>query len=124
MARILLVDDEPLLRETLKTALHAAGYTVALAPNGDAALKLLATEAFDVIVTDVLMPETDGLEMIMRIRKQAKDVRIIAISGGGRTRNMDMLEFAKSFGADTVMAKPFLPKQLIETIKNLMGERI
>lgn len=85
---------------------------------------MLATEAFDVIVTDVLMPETDGLEMIMRIRKQAKDVRIIAISGGGRTRNMDMLEFAKSFGADTVMAKPFLPKQLIETIKNLMGERI
>lgn len=121
MARILLVDDEPLLRETLKTALQAAGYTVALAPNGEVALKTLAAAPFDLVVTDVLMPETDGLEMIMRIRKQSNNVRIIAMSGGGRMRNMDMLEFAKSFGADTVIAKPFLPKELIAAIKNLIG---
>lgn len=122
MARVLLVDDEPLLRETLRTALQAVGFTVVVAPNGDVALKAIASEPFDVIVTDVLMPETDGLEMIMRIRKQSNNVRIIAMSGGGRMRNMDMLEFAKSFGADSVIAKPFLPKQLVALIKSLLGK--
>lgn len=124
MARILLVDDEPLLRETLKTALQGVGHIVAPASNGDAALKMLAAASFDVIVTDVLMPETDGLEMIMRIRKQSNNVRVIAMSGGGRMRNMDMLEFAKNFGADAVIAKPFLPKQLISLINNVTGKTL
>lgn len=124
MARILLVDDELLLRETLKIALQAAGHTVTVAQNGAAALSLLAGESFDVIVTDILMPETDGLEMIMRVRKESGNVRIIAMSGGGRTRNMDMLEFATSFGADAVLAKPFLPKQLISSVADIMGRNI
>lgn len=121
MARILLVDDEPLLRETLRIALQGAGHIVTLAQNGAAALSLLAAESFDVIVTDILMPETDGLEMIMRVRKDSGNVRIVAMSGGGRTRNMDMLEFAASFGADAVLAKPFLPKQLIASVADVMG---
>jgi DNA-binding response OmpR family regulator len=121
MARILLVDDEPLLRETLRIALQAAGHDVSVAQNGAVALALLADQSFDVIVTDVLMPETDGLEMIMRIRKESGNVRIIAMSGGGRTRNMDMLDFAKSFGADAVLPKPFLPRQLISSVTDLMG---
>lgn len=124
MARILLVDDEPLLRETLKIALQAAGHVVSVAQNGTAALALLADQSFDVIVTDVLMPETDGLEMIMRVRKESGNVRILAMSGGGRTRNMDMLDFARSFGADAVLAKPFLPKQLISAVADIMGRNL
>ena len=124
MARILLVDDEPLLRETLKIALQAAGHAVTVAQNGAAALSLLAGESFDVIVTDILMPDTDGLEMIVRVRKESGNVRIIAMSGGGRTRNMDMLEFATSFGADAVLAKPFLPKQLISSVADIMGRNV
>lgn len=125
MARILLVDDEPMLRETLRVALSAAGHAVSIAPDGKAALALLATDAsFDVIVTDILMPETDGLEMIMRARKSSSHVRIIAISGGGRTRNMDVLDFATSFGADAVLAKPFLPKQLIASVEDIMGRNL
>lgn len=124
MARILLVDDEPMLRETLKIALQAAGHAVSVAHNGAAALTLLTAESFDVIVTDILMPETDGLEMIMRVRKESGNVRIIAMSGGGRTRNMDMLDFAKSFGADAVLAKPFLPKQLISSVADILGRNL
>jgi len=124
MARILLVDDEQLLRETLKIALQAAGHVVSLAQNGTAALALLADQSFDVIVTDILMPETDGLEMIRRVRKESGNVRIIAMSGGGRTRNMDMLDFATSFGADAVLAKPFLPKQLIASVADIMGRSL
>lgn len=124
MARILLVDDEPLLRETLKIALQGAGHAVSVAQNGAAALVLLAAESFEVVVTDILMPETDGLEMIMRLRRASGNVRIIAMSGGGRTRNMDVLEFATSFGADAVMAKPFLPKQLISSVADLMGRNL
>ena len=124
MARILLVDDEPLLRETLKIALQAAGHAVSVAQNGTAALALLTDQSFDVIVTDILMPETDGLEMIMRVRKESGNVRIIAMSGGGRTRNMDMLDFATSFGADAVLAKPFLPKQLIASVADIMGRSL
>lgn len=124
MARILLVDDEPLLRETLKIALQAAGHVVSMAQNGAAALALLTDQSFDVIVTDILMPETDGLEMIMRVRKESGNVRIIAMSGGGRTRNMDMLDFATSFGADAVLAKPFLPKQLIASVADIMGRSL
>lgn len=124
MARILLVDDEPLLRDSLTIALQRAGHTVTVAQNGAAALKLLAGKTFDVIVTDILMPETDGLEMIIRIRKDSGNVRIIAMSGGGRTRNMNMLEFATSFGADAVLAKPFLPKQLIASVDDVMGRSL
>lgn len=124
MARILLVDDEPMLRDTLKIALNGAGHTVSVAQNGAAALALLAAESFDIIVTDILMPETDGLEMIMRVRKDSGNVRIIAMSGGGRTRNMDMLDFATSFGADAVLAKPFLPKQLIASVADVMGRSL
>lgn len=121
MARILLVDDEPLLRDSLTIALQRAGHTVSIAENGTAALKLLAGETFDVVVTDILMPDTDGLEMIMRIRKDGGNVRIIAISGGGRTRNVNLLDFAASFGADAVMSKPFLPKQLIASVDGVLG---
>lgn len=124
MVRILLVDDEPLLRDSLTIALQRAGHTVTVAQNGAAALKLLAGKTFDVIVTDILMPETDGLEIIIRIRKDSGNLRIIAMSGGGRTRNMNMLEFATSFGADAVLAKPFLPKQLIASVDDVMGRSL
>lgn len=125
MARILLVDDEPMLRETLRIALSGAGHAVTVAQDGKAALAVLAKDAsFDVVVTDILMPETDGLEMIMRLRKDSGHVRIIAMSGGGRTRNMDMLDFASSFGADAVLAKPFLPKQLIASVQDVMGRSL
>lgn len=123
MARVLLVEDESLLRETLKLALQDAGHSVVSATNGAAALQVIAqmNGSFDIVVTDILMPETDGLETIMRLRKDSQHIAIVAISGGGRTRNMDILDYARSFGADAALAKPFLPKQLLATIDRVLG---
>ncbi|MBS4045125.1 MAG: response regulator [Alphaproteobacteria bacterium] len=116
MARILLVEDEDLLRESLVLALSGAGHSVTDVADGQKALKAFETAQFDIVVTDILMPVTDGLELTRLLRKARQGLYIIAISGGGRTRNMDMLGYAKSFGADTVLAKPFLPKDLIALV--------
>ncbi len=116
MARILLVEDEDLLRESLVLALRGAGHSVTDVADGQRALTEFEKAPFDIVVTDILMPVTDGLELTRLLRKARQDLYIIAISGGGRTRNMDMLGYAKSFGADTVLAKPFLPKDLIALI--------
>lgn len=116
MARVLLVEDEGLLRETLSMALQDAGHMVTACATGAAAMATLEKAQFDVLVTDILMPETDGLELIRRLRKSGSDLRIIAMSGGGRTRNMDMLGYAKSFGADAALVKPFLPRDLLDAI--------
>lgn len=123
MARILLVEDNGLLRESLKLALDQAGHAVATAQNGAVALSMLGSSTFEVIVTDVLMPETDGLEMIMRVRKASQDVKIIAMSGGGRTKNLDVLNFASAFGADMIISKPFTPKQLVDAIERVWSRQ-
>jgi DNA-binding response OmpR family regulator len=120
MALVLLVEDDTLLRDSLRIALQDAGHTVLPAANGAAALLVLDTSIPDIVVSDILMPETDGLELIMRIRKTRPDVKIIAISGGGRTRNMDMLSYAREFGAHATLAKPFLPRQLLSAIEDVM----
>ncbi len=117
MAHILLVEDEDLLRESLVLALKGAGHSVTDVANGQKALQEFEKTPFDIVVTDVLMPVTDGLELTRLLRKTRQDVYIIAISGGGRTRNMDMLGYAKSFGADAILAKPFLPKDLLALIE-------
>ncbi len=121
MAKILLVEDDTLLRNTLGHALQAAGHLITPAQNGVVAQKMIRDTTFDLVVTDVLMPEMDGLELIMSLRKANAGIKVIAISGGGRTRNMDMLEYARSFGADAVLPKPFLPRQLVATVRDLLG---
>jgi len=122
MARILVVDDEPLLRETLRLALTSAGHTVTVAPNGRAGLVAIeADQTIELVVTDILMPETDGLELIMRLRKSGRRLRVIAISGGGRTHNMDVLDFAQTFGADMVLSKPFEPAKLISAVAEIVA---
>ncbi|HEX6957916.1 MAG TPA: response regulator [Ferrovibrio sp.] len=122
MAQILLVEDEILLRDSLQLMLQTAGHSVVTAENGARALDQAARhDGFDVVITDILMPETDGLEAIMLLRRNSRNVRIVAISGGGRTRNMDLLEYAKSFGADAVLAKPFRPDQLLAAIDRVLG---
>lgn len=123
MIRILLAEDDELLRETLRIALEKAGYDVVPASNGVAALNLLRQTEFNVIVTDVLMPEMDGLEVIQSLRKASSDVPIVAISGGGRTRNMDMLEYAREFGADRILPKPLLPRDLIAAVKEVLARK-
>ncbi len=106
MAHILLVDDEPLVRDALASALENKGHSVVKAANGLEGLKRFSERSFDLVVTDVIMPDMEGIGMIMEIRRKAPDTKIIAISGGGRTGNIEFLKMARELGAMAIMKKP------------------
>ncbi len=116
---VLLVEDDEFVRLALRLALVFDGMTVREAKNG----LDLATEDnlrdIDVVVTDIIMPEVEGLDLIMRIRAISKSIPIIAISGGGRSKSDGYLLNAEVFGADAVFSKPVNEDKLIEKIKSL-----
>ncbi|MGA2692059.1 MAG: response regulator [Opitutaceae bacterium] len=107
MKRILLVDDDDLFRRMLALILTKLGYEVREACNGKEAIKLFDDSAPDVVLTDLIMPEKEGLETIAEIRQSHPHVKIIAMSGGGRVSAVDHLRVAKAMGADQILAKPF-----------------
>jgi DNA-binding response OmpR family regulator len=116
MARILLVDDDAIVRETIQYVLLAEPHDVAVAQDGRTALDLFRQSFFDLVITDIIMPEKDGIEIIREMREMRGTIRILAISGGGRIGNTDFLRIAEKLGADAVVAKPFDPDDLIERI--------
>jgi len=120
MARILLIDDDALLRDVVRKYLSLAGHKVAIAIDGREAVQSFESGQFDLVITDILMPEMDGLEVILRLRKKQSDIPILALSGGGRTRNMDVLHHAESFGASALLAKPFMPAELLAIVDKLV----
>jgi CheY-like chemotaxis protein len=107
MSRILLVDDDDVLRKLLRLALVKQGHVVTEARNGKEALVLQRDEAVDLILTDLIMPEREGLETIEEFREKFPTVKIIAMSGGGRVSATDYLKIAKAMGAVGILAKPF-----------------
>ena len=121
MASILLVDDSPEIRRTIERLLTSAGHTVAVAADGAAGLRALETAAFDLVLTDIVMPDMEGLEMIRRIRKTHPSLPIIAMSGGGRGTANDYLGFASNFGAAKTLEKPFAFDVLSAAIDEVLG---
>lgn len=120
MARILVVDDEEAVRATLKLVLEKLGHSVSTASNGNEALKRARAEAYDVVLTDIIMPEKEGIELILELRKStAGRMRIIAMSGGGRSRNLSLLKVAEGFGADAALSKPVSKDALSECLRKL-----
>lgn len=118
--RILVVDDEESVRETLCENLAECGFEVISATDGEAALRRMETGTLpDIIITDIIMPRREGLETIIEIRKKHPQIKIIAISGGGRSKTGDFLELAKKFGAHAVLAKPVDLDELENTIRKL-----
>ncbi|MBX6323495.1 MAG: response regulator [Rhodospirillaceae bacterium] len=115
-ARVLVIDDDDLVRRTITKILGLAGYSVIPASNGVEGLAMLRRWPIDLVLTDIIMPEKEGLEIIIEVRKRMPGLPIIAISGGGRTRNMTFLALGKKLGADRVLTKPFLPKQLLAAV--------
>lgn len=122
MAKILVVDDDPECAALLEAVCQEMGHDVVSAQDGESALRKVRSEAFDVVVTDVLMPEKDGLELLREIRQELPGVKVIAISGGGLLYAEDCLRMAKTFGASQVMLKPLDVRKLQEAIKSLLGE--
>ena len=119
-ARILLVDDDQLVNETLSAILRRAGYVIATAANGDAGLKELRLQEFDLVIMDIVMPHRDGIETILEIRRNNPSQKIIAISGGSLEVDLDYLEYAKKLGADGVLYKPINREQLLTMVGPLL----
>jgi CheY-like chemotaxis protein len=117
---ILVVDDEPGIRELLALMLEGAGHTVVAAEDGLQAPKLLEAHKIDVVITDLLMPERDGLEFITEVRKKHPDVKIIAMSGGGRIARDSYLRIAKNFGAHLLLEKPFNQSSVLAAVESVL----
>lgn len=118
--RILLVDDDDLSRGTIHQMLERAGHAVNSTASGSEALQLFRANRPDLVVTDLIMPDTDGLELIQELRKIDGQVRILAISGGGRVNANEYLTVARKFGAAGILAKPFSNQELKDAISSLM----
>ena len=121
MARILLVDDDRQIRDMLKLTLERAGHSVVEAENGVQAVSNYSADAIDLVITDIVMPEKEGIETIMDLRNINPSVRIIAISGGGRINPDDYLNWARRFGVKHTFTKPVKRDLLLEAINELMG---
>ncbi len=119
MTNVLLIDDDEMVLETFQIILSSDGHNVSTASDGNAGLALCRSQKFDVVVTDVVMPEKDGLEVLMTLRKTNPEVKVVVVSGGGRTSAKDYLEMAKLLGADKVLYKPITATELSETIVEL-----
>ena len=122
MANILVADDEELARFTIREILEAEGHTVVEAKNGVEAIALFNKHPTDLIITDIIMPDKEGIETIIELKRDHPEVKIIAISGGGRTRNLDFLDLAKRYGADVILAKPFSEDELLGALGEVLGQ--
>lgn len=116
MALILLIDDDRELRWTLRLMLEEAGHEVVEAADGVAGVELQSRIEPELIVTDIIMPEKEGIETILDLRRHDPNARIIAISGGGRLTPDDFLSAARRLGAYRSLKKPFRREQLLEAI--------
>lgn len=123
--RLLIADDDPDTRLSLKLLLERAGYEIELAPNGSQALELQRSRPVDVLITDIFMPETDGLETIESFRRDFPNVAIIAMSGGAGPLidSAVYLDTAGIAGADAVLRKPFDVKSLLRALRSIRPDR-
>lgn len=121
MQGILIVEDEKELREMLKISLSRRKFTVLEAENGKEAILHFKPSVTDLVVTDLIMPEEDGLKVIIKLRELKPTIKIIAISGGGKAGPGSYLNFAKVLGADAVFSKPFSLNDLVARIEELLN---
>ena len=115
MASILIIDDQESIRTFLRTILEAAGYEVREASNGRVGLDLYRHKPTDLVITDILMPELNGLDMIVELTREFLDAKVIAISGSGEGKNT--LDHAKLLGARQTFRKPFSLPRFLDAVK-------
>jgi DNA-binding response OmpR family regulator len=118
--KVLVIDDDAKIRRVLDLKLRKAGYQVIAAADGDAGLNLFKAQQPDIIITDILMPGREGLETIIELRRHSPEVKIIAVSGGGRVGAEKYLDLAKKFGAQRTFTKPFIGKEVLQAVRELL----
>jgi len=121
MARILVIDDDRAIRLTLEVILQSGGHEVVCASDGDEGIAAVASATPQLIITDIIMPNKEGLEMIMQIRARDTRTPILAMSGGGRVGTADFLKMALKVGANEILLKPFERHELNTAVARLLG---
>lgn len=124
MKKILVIDDDELILMTFRNLLKKEGFNVVEAQNGNLGIELYKSENPDLVVTDLLMPDKEGLETISDIRAINPSSKIIAMSSGGNTQNMSFLALAKKLGANRVLQKPFKPAEMLQAVKGLINAEL
>ncbi len=119
--RILVIDDDPVVRGMLAEMLRREGYEVDEADDGRAGMRKFREVPATLVITDVVMPEQEGLETLMQLRHASKTVKVIAISGGGRVGPDAYLNSARTLGADAILAKPFGREELLELVAKVLA---
>jgi CheY-like chemotaxis protein len=119
MNNVLVIDDDDEMRDFVLNLLRRRNYSASGVQNGEKGVASLTGQSFDLIITDIVMPDMEGLETIRRIREISPDIPIIAMSGGGDSRR-DYLRFAEKLGASAVLAKPFDPTDLLNMAAQLL----
>lgn len=124
MSRVLLIDDDAELRAALAEALLEAGFEVVEASDGARGVRIQRENPVDVVVSDIFMPEQEGIETMSKLRSMYPALRIIAISGGvAKSGNYNYLPVAMDMGADRCLQKPFKIAQLLSTIRELLDRQ-
>jgi CheY-like chemotaxis protein len=122
MAKLLVIDDDPAMRRTVSRALKGAGHSVTVCENGRAAIRRIEKDAPDLLITDIFMPEMEGLETIREVRRLRPELPIIAMSGFS-FEGRDYLGAAEEFGAAASIRKPFRPAELLALVDRLLAQQ-
>ena len=123
MARILIIDDNPDVLAAVHNVLTAEGHSVSDAPKSSAGIALHRALPFDLIITDIVMPEKEGISTIIDLRGEFPDLKIIAMSGGGDFEPYGYLDIAIRVGANRTLAKPFTREELLEAVNDALSRK-
>jgi CheY-like chemotaxis protein len=121
MPVVVVIDDDEQFLGLLRTMLQMAGYDVLEALDGRKGMRVIENTPVDLVITDVIMPDMEGLEVIMGLRRKFPHIKIIAVSGGARIAPDDYLNIAGVLGADRTFTKPFAREELLRAVRDLVG---
>ena len=122
MAHILLIDDDRLVLQALQIVLEENGHSVATAPNGKVGMRMVRETKFDLVITDLIMPEKEGMETLQDIKRRDASQKVIVISGGGRQTPEQYLEPALMLGADDALSKPISSRELLHSVEKVLAQ--
>lgn len=122
MASVLIIDDDDMVRTMLLRTLTRGGHEAYGARDGVEGIARFQEHPADLVITDIFMPNQEGLATIMELRRGAPDLKIIAISGGGARASLDVLPVAEALGARKTLRKPFTPSEVMEAVREVLDE--
>lgn len=121
MQTVLIIEDDYNILLMIKRMLEPFGFEISLASNGQEGLEMFHKLDVDLVITDIIMPEKEGLEIIREMRRVRPDLKIIAMSGGGKISADNYLETARIFGASKILEKPFTRNQIVSAVQDILG---